>query len=197
MPIAVIPSQQDFADRRRKMLPPGQAWAWTTTGEKLLKSTAPEQIRFRSAINSLLMDMLPQTTVNLFQEWQASVGLPDACSDPNNLNEISEILLRLQSRGAESVEEFEALFPGSIVVEFHISYIDETEIDTELVDDPNWMHTWVLQVPEDIAEFIFAIIDEFEIDNPIEDFTETPLFLCRANQEFPAHQTVFIESIAS
>ncbi len=194
---AVVPGKQDFTDRRRRLMPPGKAWAWDQIGEKLLQATAPEQQRFRSSINSLLVDILPQSTINLFEEWKTSVGLPDACSDGNTANDRDELLLRLQARGAESVEEYETLFPGSKVVEYHISYIDEFEIDSELIDDDAWQHTWILQVPQDIAEFIWAIVDEFEIDNAIEDFTVAPLFLCRANQEFSAHHFVFIESIAS
>lgn len=193
MPTPAIPTNQDFADRRRKMLPPGQAWAWSVVGDKLLLGFSDEQIRFRQALNSFLLDILPQTTINLLQEWQESVSLPDECSDSLTTNDRDEVLARLRNRGAESVEQYEALFPGSTVVEYFISYVDIMQVDDELVDDFDWQHTWVLEVPEELAGLTFATVDETQVDDPIEDFGTG--FTCAANKEFSAHHFVFIEII--
>lgn len=187
MPTPPVPTNEEFADRRRRLLPPGQAWVWSKVGERLLVGFGSEQVRFREAINQLLVDFLPQTAVNLLKEWLDSVSLPDNCTDKSLNNQ--DVLEILRQRGAESVEDYEALFPGTTVVEKFISYVD-LEVDFELVEYPDWQHTWILEVPEAIAGLLFAIVDEFEVDEPIETFTNN--FQCKALKEFPAHQQVFI-----
>ena len=190
-----IPTQENFAERRKRLLPPGQAWAWTKTGDKLLLGFSDEQIRFRQALNDFLIDLLPQSTINLLQEWRESVSLPDECSDSLTTNDREEVLQRLRARGAESVEEYEELFEGSEVIEFFITRVDTAEVDDELIEDDDWQHTWVLSVPEEIGGLIFAIVDETEVDDPIEDFSNS--FACQALKEFSAHHFVFIEIIES
>lgn len=188
MPVPAIPTKEDFAERRRRFLPPGQAWAWSKVGDKMLVGFGAEQVRLREALNQFLIDILPQSTVNLLQEWLASVSLPDDCTDSSLSN--PDVLEILRASGAESVEEYEALFPGSTVVEKFIARVDIAECDFELVENEDWYHTWILEVPEEIGGLLFAIVDEFEVDEPIESFTNN--FQCKAQKEFPAHQKVFI-----
>ena len=191
MPKPIIPTKEEFAERYRRLLPPGQAWAFTDVGDKLLLAKSCKQVAFREAINSLLIDILPQSTVNLLQEWRESTSLPDECSDNLTTNDREEVLLRLRGTGAESVEEYLALFPGSEIEEFFLTRVDEVEVDTELVEDEEWQHTWVLKVPEETAGLTFAIVDETEVGDPIEDFGNT--FVCRVGQEISAHHFVFVE----
>ncbi len=187
MPTPAIPTKEDFAERRKRLLPPGQAWSWSTIGNNLLVGFGSEQVRFREALNDFLIDILPQSTVNLLQEWLASVSLPDNCTSSSLSNK--DVLEILRASGAESVEEYEALFEGSTVVEKFASYVDQIQTDFELVED-DWHHTWILEVPEAIGGLLFAIVDEFEVDEPIESFANN--FQCKALKEFPAHQKVFI-----
>jgi len=192
MPKPTIPTEEQFAQRLKDLFPPGQAWIWSKVGNKLLLGLSKEQVKFRQALNSFLLDINPQTTINLFVEWQQSVSLPDECNDNITSTDRDEILLRLRGRGAESVEEYEALFIGSQVEEFFISRVDEMEVDDELVEDTDWFNTWVLKVPEELAGLTFMIVDDSEIDEAIEDFSNG--FVCIAQKEFPAHQNVFIET---
>lgn len=187
----VIPTEEEFSQRRRRQLPPGQAWLWLDVGDKLLLGFSPAQVRFRQAINSFLIDILPQTTVNLLQEYRESASLPDECSDNITTNNRDEVLQRYRGVGAESVEEYLALFPGSEIEEFFLTRVDEAELDLELIDDEEWQHTWVLKVPEETAGLTFATVDETEVDQAIEDFGNT--FVCKVNQEISAHHFVFVE----
>lgn len=185
---------QELSNRSRRHLPPGAAWFWEGDGEFLLVGLAGARARFYNELIGLNRDMLPQETTNFLGEWLESVSLPDNCSDPETPDGIDQILFILRGTGAESVEDYETLFPGSQVIEHFISRVGEFEAGDELVNSDDWMHTWVWQFPEGSAEEVFEfIVGEAVAGDPLGIAAGN--FTCRVLQITPSHQQVFIEFV--
>ena len=64
------------------LLPPGDAWPRTASATltKLLDALAQELARVDGRGEDLLREALPGAALELLAEWEALVGLPDACS---------------------------------------------------------------------------------------------------------------------
>lgn len=64
------------------LLPPGDAWPRTASATltKLLDALAQELARVDGRSEDLLREALPGAALELLTEWEALVGLPDACS---------------------------------------------------------------------------------------------------------------------
>lgn len=173
---AKIPDIALLTKRIKSLLPKGSAWFFLDIGDKLLRAFSATDQQLLIDINALQNDMLPQTTVDLREEWQKSVSLPDECITilPNDN---FEILNRIRARGSESVEDYQAQFPDATIIEVFVNIIDEVETDFELIDDELWQHTWILQI---------AAVD---LNEP------QAQFICRVQKEFSAHHQVIIDII--
>jgi uncharacterized protein YmfQ (DUF2313 family) len=65
------------------LLPPGAAWPRTADAEltKLLQAWADELARLDARVAQLLDEADPRSTLELIDDWERALGLPDECTD--------------------------------------------------------------------------------------------------------------------
>lgn len=191
---ADIPDAAHFADRFRRLLPPGEAWEWAGAGNGLLLGFSRQQVRFRDFIRQILLGFIPHTTVDLLPEWLESVSLPNACAFENLAG--SDVLNVLEASQFESFSDFQSVFNESIVVEKFVSRAGATQAGSELVNDESWWSAWVLKVPESVSPgIVFAIADEAVAGDYVEKVRDDDNYACRVLSLVPAHQKVYINRI--
>jgi uncharacterized protein YmfQ (DUF2313 family) len=72
----------DFLAQFLLLMPRGRAWAQSPSSVfvQCMKALMPTYVRQSRSSAGLLVDGFPATAVNLLPQWQASVGLPNACT---------------------------------------------------------------------------------------------------------------------
>jgi uncharacterized protein YmfQ (DUF2313 family) len=79
-----ILKQADFLAAFLRLFPRGRAWsALTATGTviyQVCNALMPTYVRSYYAAANLLVDGFPATSVDLLPQWQAALGLPNACT---------------------------------------------------------------------------------------------------------------------
>ena len=102
-------SADDYAAAARALMPRGAVWpddAQSVQGE-LLAALALTWWRIDADAQHLLADAFPGTTVALLEEWEASVGLPDAAIiAANDDQRRAQVVARLAGAGGQSRERF-------------------------------------------------------------------------------------------
>lgn len=74
-------SNADYLAGLQRLMPRGRVWprAADAVQTKVLAGTAPTFQRIDESAIQLAQDANPSTTVNLLDEWEATLGLPDPC----------------------------------------------------------------------------------------------------------------------
>jgi uncharacterized protein YmfQ (DUF2313 family) len=102
-------SQADYRQALTGLLPRGRAWAADpgTVRGQVLEALAGALYRLDAAAGFLLSDAFPSRTVSLLPEWEASLGLPDACQGetPSIPGRQNQVLARLGDSGGQSVDD--------------------------------------------------------------------------------------------
>lgn len=73
---------RDYVAALRRHLPRGKIWEafYDSNFYKLLEGIAVEFGRVDARAEQLLLEMDPQTTTELIEDWERTVGLPDPCA---------------------------------------------------------------------------------------------------------------------
>ncbi|NUB17341.1 DUF2313 domain-containing protein [Azospirillum brasilense] len=77
-------TRADFRSAAQALLPRGRVWpreSGTVQGQ-VLDGLAASYERQTADAAALLVDAFPASTTQLLPEWEASLGLPDACTGP-------------------------------------------------------------------------------------------------------------------
>ena len=95
----------------RSLLPSGKAWSFgnASIADKVFEAIATEFCRVEERVNDLLFEADPRQSIELLEEWERLVGLPDECS-PEVENEIERrqlVLQRLTQIGALNGDFYE------------------------------------------------------------------------------------------
>ena len=82
----------DYGAALQSLLPTGWAWPRGQVAVQSLLASGLAQLpaRLHARANALLVDAFPATTGELLPEWEASLGLPDACSPNESFSRASE-----------------------------------------------------------------------------------------------------------
>ncbi|WP_338085472.1 putative phage tail protein [Gluconacetobacter entanii] len=92
-------SAADFLAAFQRHLPTGPIWPREAGSNQAtaLGCLMPTLERLAQRDENLLIDAFPATTVELLPEWQASLGLPDACAgtDPTIEQQRAQVVARL------------------------------------------------------------------------------------------------------
>jgi uncharacterized protein YmfQ (DUF2313 family) len=77
-------SAYDYLQQFLRMLPRGRIWqrGWGLLQSQFLLTLMPIWVRLEQRALALLVDAFPCSTTELLPEWEASLGLPDACTGP-------------------------------------------------------------------------------------------------------------------
>ncbi|MDR5815782.1 DUF2313 domain-containing protein [Caballeronia sp. LZ033] len=97
----------DFLAAMQALLPRGRVWPRDpdTIQAKVIAGLAPSYERQTARANYLLVDAFPATTYELLPEWEATLGLPDACAGaaPTIQQRRAQVVARLTNLGGASI----------------------------------------------------------------------------------------------
>ena len=103
-------STSDYLRAYLAALPDGPAWNKDpdSTMSAVVDSLMPTYARLSAAAKNMIADSFPASTINLIDEWQSSLGLPDPCLglNPTLAAEQNQIVARLTDNGGQSLPYF-------------------------------------------------------------------------------------------
>ena len=106
-------SIEKYLDLLINLLPKGRLWQPKAQPvlKALLRSWASEFCRVEDAVTAMLRDVDPRTTVDLLEDWERVLGLPDECTPENQteLERINQVTQKFTNVGGLSKEFFEFL----------------------------------------------------------------------------------------
>lgn len=151
----VIPARNsaaDYADVLRKLLPRGRVWTREDEGTQaaVLDALAVTSEGIDSEALTLIGAGFPATADQLLPEWDATLGLPDACFGPfvNDDENRQQVVAKLISTGGQSIPYFESL-ARSLGYEISITeFAIHTVISpvTAPIAGLDWPFTWKVQI---------------------------------------------------
>jgi uncharacterized protein YmfQ (DUF2313 family) len=158
----------------------------------LFLALAPTYVRNMASAAQLLIDASPATTQNLLAEWEASLGLPDACTAANPSLEQRQAAVRAKwgARGSLTIGYFVALAANlgfAITITEFAPFAVDQPCDASLCE-PEWAFVWQVNAPE-VITFWFAV-DESGVEDPLEVYDAGEL-VCRIRADAPAETIVF------
>lgn len=100
----------DFAEAMLRLLPRGPVWPRDagSVWRALMKALAPTYTRSYAAAKNLLAETFPPAAIQLLPDWEATLGLPDACAglSPTVQQRQNQVRARLAATGGQSVPYF-------------------------------------------------------------------------------------------
>lgn len=180
-----------YLQQLQALMPRGRAWTRDAdaTLTALLRAFAAGMAALDLKALQARIDILPSRTTDLIDEWERTVGLPDACSE--------EAATGIAARRAAVVERLVArpdLNPRTFVDlarSFGLTVtVDEQDqaragmIDGLDVSGDRWRHVWWITVTADESRFK-SVLDD--VSTPLLTFDVGDEFLCRLRRLNPAH----------
>jgi uncharacterized protein YmfQ (DUF2313 family) len=184
----------DYQQAMLRLLPRGRIWRRDPSSvmSATLLALAPTYTRSTAAAAQVLIDGNPATTQNLLPEWEASLGLPDACTaaNPSIEQRQAAVCAKFGARGALTTGYFIGLAASLgfaiTITEFRPFAAD---MACDLPDyDSAWAFAWQVNAPQ-ITTFYFSA-DSSSVDDPLETYDAGEL-VCRITHDAPAETTVF------
>ncbi|MFT9385515.1 YmfQ family protein [Acetobacter sp.] len=188
-------SADDFLAAFQRHLPTGPIWPRDPGSNQAaaLRCLMPTLERLAQRDANLLIDAFPATTVELLPEWQASLGLPDACAgtDPTIEQQRAQVVARLTDSGGASVDYFVG-FAANLGYDISITEFAPARADFLCADDPVydpfWAYMWRVNAPAVTVEYFSA--DVSFADEPLAEWGNAVLE-CEIQARKPARTTVF------
>ena len=191
------------------LLPPGRVWptAPDSTLYRLQLGQAQEFARIDQRGDDLLAESDPRQALYLFEEWEASYGLPSRCApaDQSVADRRVALIGRIVGFGGMRAQDYIELaeglgYPGAVVEEFDEATV---EVDTPtgftgsvIGDDINgedWQSTWRVLLPGGVVRQ--SVIDESQIGDPLRSWGDE-LIECALREAAPRWlilQTAYLE----
>jgi uncharacterized protein YmfQ (DUF2313 family) len=104
---------QDYLGQFQRLLPRGRVWhrGLQMVQDADLLALMPTWSRLQDALNTLIAEIFPCSTVELLPEWEVTLGLPDPCIGP--LDTIAQrqaaVCTKFVARGGQSKDYFIAI----------------------------------------------------------------------------------------
>lgn len=184
----------EYAGALAKLMPRGRIWRGDPGSnlQALLASLAPTYTRSTQAAAQVLVDADPATTVNLLDEWEASLGLPDPCTAPSPSLQQRRAAVRAKfgARGTLNIPFFIRLAASlgfTVTITEFMSY--RADMACDLPDyDAAWDWAWEVTAPQ-VTTFYFSA-DQSNADDPLETYDNSEL-ACRMLAYAPAGTILF------
>lgn len=145
-------TDDDFALALRNLLPRGRAWNTDADSvqAQAVSAYAPTFRRSGDAGLELVVDAFPASTVNLLDEWESTLGLPDPCAgvSPTLQARRNQVVARFSSTGGQSVSDFVAFAAGlgyAITVRQYTPFRVGQSVCGDPLSGPDWAHTWAVE----------------------------------------------------
>lgn len=188
-----------YRDALLSLFPRGRVWPREpgSSQHMLASGLAPSFGRLDARAQQLLVDAFPATTVELLDEWEASLGLPDPCDGEGASAEQrrAQVLVKLFEGGGQSKAYYLAVlerlgYAGATIQEFAPFRADVSFADAPLYDD-DWWHVWQITLPE-FATYYFEADVSFAEDY-LESYGNEAVFCVIAAIQ-PAHTLVLFST---
>ena len=138
----------DFFAAFQRLMPRGRAWPTFLSAvmNQCLAALMPTYVRVSASLAGVLQNAFPATTVFLIPEWQASLGLPDACT-PSGAT--------LQQQQAQIVEKFTR--GGGQSVAYYTAVAALLGYEITIVESAPEDRTWTVHAPVSAAGVLFRV----------------------------------------
>lgn len=153
--LGTIPARNpasDYADVLRKLLPRGRVWTREDAGTQaaVLDALAVTAEGIDSSALTLIAAAFPATADQLLPEWDATLGLPDACFGPFTDDEQNrqQVVAKLIGAGGQSIAYFVSLAQSLgceiTITEFAVHTV--TSAVTTPIAGTAWPFTWQVSI---------------------------------------------------
>ena len=186
----------------RKLLPTG--WAWQAKSitdsdlKNLIDSLATEPCRVENAAFEFINDVYPDTTVDLLEDWERVLNLPDEC-DPATGQTITERQTRvvqvLTTRGGQNADFFITLagqfgFDVSLIdIVDHVPFRAGQARAGDALTNGDWIFAFTVIAPLSLAATKFFRASEGRAGDRLLD-ASNPTLQCLLQKHKPAHTIV-------
>lgn len=176
----------------RKYFPQGFAWE----GEKfkqVVDAFAVEFWRAQGRFDDFLCrESDPKQTLELIEDWEKMLGIPDECTVPGTTIEErrAQICQKLVATGGSSFEYYEQIAAAlgfEVTVSDYKPFVAGSLTGDKLTNDPIWTHRWLVTAPADTFT-VFKAGREKCGDKLVEVGNET--LQCTFEKLKPAHTEV-------
>lgn len=190
---------KDTSQQMADLLPDGRAWGKKNHQEsntrKLINSLAVAHNKTQQQVELLANEFDILQAVDLFVDWEKSVGLPDSCVfDSQTLKQrrqnVIDVLKRKSIVSLQDFQDFvDALLPGFGVILFpgYEYYTFEYSFESPFLGDVNEKFILVAEVPLSDNQFEY----DFEIE--FEGGVDTTALECILSKIIPANVVLIIE----
>jgi uncharacterized protein YmfQ (DUF2313 family) len=203
--MAVSLTDQDYQSLLFSLLPQGMAWPVDPESnvQRLLGGSALEFARVDAQSADLLVDADPRRALYLFDEWEASYGLPSECAP--NVQSMADrraaLVGRVVSQGGMRAADYAEIaaglgYEGAQVIELRQATV---EVDTAtghqgavIGDDINgsdWDSTFRVLLPGGVVRE--SVVDEAQIGDPLRSWGNA-LIECALRAAAPSWQILQI-----
>lgn len=148
-------TEADYLQQLRLLLPPGPAYDLEQQPDmaQTLAGLAPELARADASSDALRLEQNPASVVALLEDWEAYLGLPDACTVAGSqtlLERRQAVLDKLTATGAPQLQYYRRLglqvgVPIDIE-EFRPARVGEVSVGDFLYGD-GWPWSWLASAP--------------------------------------------------
>ena len=153
-------TDDDFSQALRNLLPRGRAWntdAGSVQGQAV-SAYAPTFRRNSDSALELVVDAFPASTVNLLNEWESTLGLPDPCAgvSPTLQARRNQVVARFSSTGGQSVSDFVAFAAGlgyAITVRQYAPFRVGQSACGDPLSGQDWAHTWAVETSQNTPSY--------------------------------------------
>lgn len=186
----------------RKLFPNGWAWQAKSLNDSELKalidSLSVEPCRVEDAAFDFINDVYPDTSVDLLEDWERLLALPDEC-DPATDQTITERQTRvvqvLTTSGGQNVQFFKDLVenfgfdPDDIEVVDHRPFrVGQARVGDALTNG-DWIFAFTVIAPLSVSSIKFLRTGEGRVGDRLLDASNQTLE-CLLQKHKPAHTIV-------
>ena len=187
-------SSADYLSLFQALLPQGPVWPREpdSVQTQALATLMPTWGRLAGRDANILVDAFPQAPVELLPDWEASLGLPDPCADPNQTiqQRQAQVYARFAGNGGQNIAYYVS-FAANLGYPITIDQFAPARADVLVADggvyDPFWAFVWRVNTPA-LYEVDFRADVSFA-DEPLAAYGGTVLE-CELQRVAPAHTIV-------
>lgn len=188
-------SAADYLSQLQALLPTGAAWPRQQDAEltRLLRALAEELARVDKRGEELLREADPRSTVELLEDWERALGLPDPCAPlAETLQERrAAVAAKLVASGGQHRQYYidiaAALGVEVGITEFFPFRVGHSAIGEPLASDDAWRHTWQVDAPETLVTRFS--VGQSAVGSPLRSWGNAQLE-CAIGTRKPAHTEV-------
>ena len=191
----------EYLQQLLSLLPRGPAWIADrdTVLSRLLRAEASQLADIDRRAVALLNEFLPAQAIDLLEEWEQSVGLPDACTDLGSTIQqrrtalVNTIVSRLDTNPSTYVR-----IGREFGVEIEVDEHDQARAANDSAMDTSggkWRHVWWVTIPTANPPRRFDTLSH--VLTPLLVVDRNVELECRLRASAPAHTELHVDYTAA